>query len=220
MGRKRGFALFFPSCGPKFGPHHTLFPHSNLKEEIMKKLVTLFLTLVVLASAFVMPVEAREFEAGSNNGNPGDDTPPIALVVDNLETGVCVPQWPTLSSILSPQSSQEPVLGMPEPHILAAVGIGRTGGLAFHHGESGSGPCIPGARCVQGQPHCRCKMVETGCVPAHTDEACVRDVLRACSRAFSTNHNALQMCLASSSQKCHRPKRCQGAEWVCTQYGC
>ncbi len=185
----------------------------------MKKLVALFLTLVVLASAFMMPVEAREFEAGSNNGNPGDDTPPIALVVDNLGAGVCVPQWPTLSSILSPQTSQERILGMPVPYMLAAMSIERTGGLANHYGDLESETCTPGASCSLGQPNCRCRIRELGCVPAHTDEACVRKVQKDCA-SLITNVVAHGMCMAAASQRCHVPRKCQGAVWECTQYGC
>lgn len=127
----------------------------------MKKHLLFAITIALLISTVALPAHATTDTAEQQ-------PPPLAA---------CQPQeWQTLSQVLSAQTAQEHILGMPEPYILAE--FGAEGGLRHHHDEGNA--CTPGASCSPGQPWCRAQHICNQWREAYIDLSCIAGYFSSC----------------------------------------
>ena len=132
----------------------------------MKKHLLFAITIALLISTVALPAHATTDMAEQQ-------PPPLAA---------CQPQeWQTLSQVLSAQTAQEHILGMPEPFILAEFGAG--GGLQHHHDEGNA--CTPGASCSPGQPWCRAQHICNQWREAYIDWSCIVGYASTCEYVWS-----------------------------------
>ena len=143
--------------------------------------------------------------AYASEGEPQSDLPTLAVNPEDA----CEPmEWERLSVVLSNQTSQEHILGMPEPFVLLEFG----GGSDL---RDGSHSCTPGASCSYGQPHCKCRTWCADYVPGYLHRGCAAAHTALCLKAGSPGLRAL--CMAALYPRCYVSGYCADLRRTCQQ---